>query len=178
LKEYCLLARTCIKELVPLFDLGLEGDLTSIAKVSLLLGWEDDSRARRIGFSGLGLLSFSSALTQATISSACSPCSTNYFQLRYSATLIWARIAVCRLWRQVSTSVDCVMPLGYRSVILQILSINILMDSPFFCFVARRVSTEISVPSLKKRAKNSFSRSVYVLIESAGNFMNYSKATP
>jgi len=54
----------------------IESDLTSVAKVSLLLGWENDFGARRIGLSSLDLLSFSSALTLVTISSACSPYST------------------------------------------------------------------------------------------------------
>jgi len=38
------------------------------------------------------------------------------------------------------------------------------MDSPFFYFVAMRVGNDISVSSLKKQAKNSFSRSAHVLI--------------
>jgi len=138
-KEYCLLARTCSEELLPLIGLGLEGDLTSVARVSLLLGWEDDSRARRVDFSSPGLLSFSLALTLAMISSTCSSCSTSCFQVWYSSIPIWARSVVCRLWRQISTSVDCVIPLGHWSTILRNLSTNVLIDSPFFCSVATRV---------------------------------------
>jgi len=88
LKVYYLLARACSVEIFPLADLGLEENLTSIAWVSLLLGWEDDSEARHIDLSGLDLLSFSSALTLATISSACSPCITNLFQVWHSVSPI------------------------------------------------------------------------------------------
>ena len=96
------------------------------------LGWEDDSGARRIGFSDLGLLSFSSALTLATISFACSPCSTNCFQAWHPAT----ELGVCFAdWRQVSTSVNCIMPLRHLGAILRNLFINNLMDSLFFCFL-------------------------------------------
>ena len=150
LKEYCLLACICSEEFPPLASLGLEGDLPSVASVSLLLSWEDDSRARRVYFSSHGLLSFSSALTLAMISSACLPFSTNCFHVWHLATPIWVRSAVCRIWRQVSTSVDCAMPLRHRSAILWNLSTNILIDSPFFCFVVRRVGTDTSVSSSKK----------------------------
>jgi len=178
LKVYYLLARACSVEIFPLADLGLEENLTSIAWVSLLLGWEDDSEARHIDLSGLDLLSFSSALTLTTISSACSPCNTNCFQVRHSTTLIWAKSMICILWRQVSTNINCVMPLGHQSDILRNLFTNNLMDSPFFCFVARGVGTNISISSSMKRARNSFSRSAQVLIESAGSFIHHSKATP
>jgi len=53
-----------------------------------------------------------------------------------------------------------------------------LIDSSFFCFVARRVGTEISVSSSKKRARNSFLRSAHILIEPARSFMNHSNVTP
>jgi len=88
------------------------------------------------------------------ISSACSPCSTNYFQVWHFVTPIWARRIVYRLWWHVSTSVDWVMPLGQRSTILWNLSTKVLTDSSFFCLVARRVITEISILSSKKRARN------------------------
>jgi len=96
------------------------------------------------------LLSFSSVLTLATISSACSPCSTNCFQVRHSATFIWVSRKVCRLWRHVSTSVDWVMPLGQWSAMLWNPSTKVLIDSLFFCLTARRVGTEISVSFSKK----------------------------
>jgi len=77
-----------------------------------------------------------------------------------------------------STSVDWVIPLGHQSTILRILSTNVLINSPFFCYVTRRVGTEISESSSKKRTRNSFLRSSHVLIEPAGSIMNHSKATP
>jgi len=70
------------------------------------------------------------------------------------------------------------MLLGQRSAILWNLSMNILMDSPFFCLAARKVGTEISVSSSKKQARNNFSRSAHVLIEPARSFMSHSKVTP
>jgi len=91
---------------------------------------------------------------------------------------IWARCAVCRLWQHVSTSVDWDMPVGQWSVILWNLSTKALMDSLFFCFVARRISIATSVSSLMKQVRNSFSKLAQVLIEPAGNFMNHLKATP
>jgi len=146
--------------------------------VSLLLSWDDNSGMRHVDFSGLSLFSFSSFLTLAMISFACSPYSTSWFQVRHSATPIWARSVVCRLWWQVSTSVDCIMSLKHRSTILWNLSRNILMDSPFFYLVAMRVGTDTSVSPSKKWAKKSFPRSAQFLMESAGSFMNHSKATP
>jgi len=126
----------------------------------------------------LNLLSFSLALTLAMSTSACSPCSTNFFQVRHSATPMWASRKVCRLWRHVSTSVDWVMPLGQQSAMLQNLSMKVLIDSPFFYLAARRVGTKISISSSKKWARNIFSRSAHILIEPVGSFMNHSKATP
>ena len=46
----------------------------------------------------------------------------------------------------------------------------------FLLLTARRVRTDISVSSSKKRARNNFSRLAHVLIERAGSFMNHSKA--
>ena len=99
--------------------------------------------------SGLGLLSFSLALTLAIISSACSPCSPNCFHVWHFATPIWARRTVCRLWRYVYTSVDWVMLLGQRSAKLWNLSTKVLIDSLFCYLIARRVGTKISVSSSK-----------------------------
>jgi len=58
------------------------------------------------------------------------------------------------------------------------LSTKVLIDSSFYCLAAMRVDTEISESSSKKRVKNNFLRSAYVLIDPAGSFMNHSKATP
>ena len=57
LKEYCLLARTYSEELLPLAGLDLGGDLVFVTRVPLF----------SIGFSSLGLLSFSLALTLLTL---------------------------------------------------------------------------------------------------------------
>jgi len=137
LKEYNLLAHGWPEAIPSLTDWVFEGDLTSVARVSLLLSWEDDSGALHIDLSGFSLLSFASALTLATISSTCSPWSTNCFQVRHSATPIWASRKVYRLWWHVATSVDWVMPLGQRSSMLWNLSTKVLIDSPFFCLAAR-----------------------------------------
>jgi len=98
-------------------------------------------------------------------SSACSPCCTSYFQVRHSTTPIWARSVVCKLWWQVSTNVDYIMPLRHQSAILWNLSINIFIGSLFFCFVARRVGIDIFVSSSKKWARNSFSKLAHFMIE-------------
>jgi len=172
LKEYALLARAWPRAPPPLVYWGFEGDLTSVARVSHLFGWEDDSGLRRVDLSSLDLLSFSLALTRATISSACSPCCTSCFQVRHSATPIWARSAVCRLWWHVSSSVDWDMPLGQGSAKLRNLSTKVLMDYPFFYFVARRIGIATSVSSSKKRVKNSISKSAQVLIEPAAASYN------
>jgi len=111
------------------------------------------------------------------MSSARSPCKTSCFQVRLWVTFICSRSVVCRLWRQVSNSIDCVMLLGYQSTILWNLSTNSLIDSPFFCFVARRVDKYTLVSSSRNRARKSFSRSTHFLIEPAWSFMNYSKVT-
>ena len=108
---------------------------------------------------------------------ACSPYSTNCFQVRYSATPIWASMEVCRLWRHVLTSVNWVMSLGQWSAILWNLSMKVLIDYPFFCLAASRVGTEISVSSSKKWARVNFSRSAHVLIEPVGSFTNHLKVT-
>jgi len=131
---------------------------------------------RLVDFLGLSL--FSSALTLAIISSACSSCWTNCFQVRLSATPIWARSEVCRLWRHVFTRVAWVIPLGHQSAIFLNLSTNVLTESPFRCFVARRVGIVISESSSKKRVRKSFSKSPQFLMEPSGSFMNYSKASP
>jgi len=80
------LARGWLEELPTLAYWALEEDFVSIASVSFLLTWKDASGTRLVDFSGMGLLS--SALTLTTISSACSPCWTNCFQVRLSATPI------------------------------------------------------------------------------------------
>ena len=160
----------------PLVGCGLGRDFISVASVSFLLAWEDTSGARLVDFSGLGLLS--SALTLATISSACSPCCTNCFQVQLSATPIWSRSAVCRLWRHVSTNMTWVMPLGHRSAMFWNLSTNTLTGSPFLWFVARRFSMVISESSSKKRVRNSSSRLPQFLLDLLGSFMNHSKAIP
>jgi len=105
-------------------------------------------------------------------------CKTSCFQVWHTATPIWARSAVCKLWRQVSTNIDRVMPLEHRSAMPQNFSTNILINSPFFCFMARRVGTDISVSSSKKRSRNSFSKSAYFLIEPVESLVNHSKETP
>ena len=129
---------------------------------------------RLIDFSGLIL--FSSALTLAIISSACSPCWINCFQVRLSVTPIWARSEVCKL--HVSTRVTWVIPLGHRSATFRNLSTNDLTDSPFRCFVARRVGIVTSESSSKKRVRKSFFKSPQFLMEPSGSFMNHSKASP
>ena len=172
------MARALPRAPPPLIDWGFKGDLTSNARVSHLFGSEDNFGVCRVDLSSLGLLSFSSALTRATISSTCSPCYTSCFQVLHSFTPILVRSAVCRLWRYIFTSVDWDLPLKQWSAIFRYLSTKVLMDSPFFCFVARRVSIATSISSSKKRVRNSFSKSTQVLIELAGNFMNHSKATP
>jgi len=110
----------------------------------------------RVDFSSIGLLSFSSALTVATISLPVH--FVRQVDFKYD---IWpplfepgARFVVvvvsfyqCRLSR----------PLGHQSVMPRNLSTNVLIDSPFFCFVARRVGTDVSVLSSKKQASNNFS---------------------
>jgi len=63
LKRILLIGLHLFWRIVPFSRLGLKGDLTSVAKVSLLLSWEDDFVARCVGFFGLSLLSFSLALT-------------------------------------------------------------------------------------------------------------------
>ena len=106
--------------------------------------------------SGMGL--FSSALTLTIISSACSPCWTNCFQVRLSATPIWTRSEVCRLWRHVSTRVAWVycwdIGASYSEIFPQIFWLT-----PFRCFVARRVGIVISESSSKKRVRKSLSKS-------------------
>ena len=81
-----MLARGWVEKLPPLACWGLEGDFVSVASVSFLLVWKDASGVRLVDFSGLGL--FFSVLTLVTISFACSPCWTNYFQVRLSAAPI------------------------------------------------------------------------------------------
>jgi len=146
------------------------------SRVSFLFAWKDGSTVRLVDFSGLSLLS--SVLTFAIISSACSPFCTSYFHVRHSTTPIWARSVVCRLWRQVSISVDCAMSLGHRSAILWNLSTNILDCSPFFCFMARRARMVIFVSSSKKWVRKSFSKLAQFLMEPSRSFMDHSKATP
>ena len=105
-------------------------------------------------------------------------CWTNCFQVRLLTTPIWAGSEVCRLWRHVSTRVAWVIPLGHRSTIFQNFSTNALTDSPFRCFVARRVGMVTSESSSKKRVRKSFSKSPQFLMEPSGSFMNHSKASP
>jgi len=143
LKEYSLLARAWPGAIPPLTNSVFEGDLTSAARIYFLLGWEDDPGARHIGLSGLDLMSFSSFLSLMTISSACSPYSTNCFQVRHSVSPIWSSRKVCRLWQHVSDSVDSVMLLRQWSVMLRNLSTDVLIDSPFFCLAVRRVGIKI-----------------------------------
>ena len=107
LEGVLLIERGWVEALPPLADWGLEGDFISFTSVSFLLAWKDASGARLVHFLGMGL--FSSALTRATISSACSPCWISCFQVRLSATPIWARSEVCRLCRHVSTRVTWVI---------------------------------------------------------------------
>ena len=140
--------------------LGLWRWFDSIVRISLRLSWED-SGAHHDGLSGLDLLSFSSALILAIISSACSSCSTNCFQVWHSVTPIWASREVYRLWRHVCTSIDS-QPLEQWSAMLWNLSRKVLIDSPFFCLAARRVGTEIFCIIFKKWARNNFSRSAHV----------------
>ena len=64
------MVRICLEKPPPLVGCGLGRDFVSIVSVSFLLAWEDASGVCRVDFSSLGLLS--SALTLATISSACS----------------------------------------------------------------------------------------------------------
>jgi len=97
LKEYDLLAGAWPGANPPLTDWDFEGNLTSVVRASLLLGWEDDSGTRRIDLSSLGLLSFFQSWPFATISSGCSHYSTNCFHVRHSATPIWASKEVRRL---------------------------------------------------------------------------------
>jgi len=70
------------------------------------------------------------------------------------------------------------MPLGRRSAILRNLSTKVLMGSPYLCFVARRVGTDISVSSSKKWIRKSFFRSSQFFMEPTWSFTNYSKANP
>ena len=121
---------------------------------------------------------FSSVLTLVMVSYACSSYKTSCFQVRHSVTPIWIRSSVGRLWRQVSISIACIMPLGYQGAILWSLFTKVLMDSSFFCFVVRIVGIDTSVLSLKNHVRKSFSRSPHFLIEPAIGFMNHSKATP
>ena len=51
------------------------------------------------------------------------------------------------------------------------------MDSPFLCFLARRVGIDTSVLSIKKQVKKSFSKPAQFLIEPTESFMNNSEAT-
>ena len=127
--------------------------------------------ACRVDFSYIGLLSFSSALTLAIISSACSPCKTSCFQVWHSPTSTWVRSMVCRLGRQVFINVDWVMPLRHWSIIPWNISTNVLINSPFFYFVARTVSKDAVVSSSKKRAKKRFSKSNHFLIVPQGTLI-------
>ena len=141
----------------PLVVCGLGRDFVSIASVSFLLAWKHTFGAHLVNLSGLRLPS--SALTLATISSACSPCYTNCFKVRLSTTPIWVRSEVCKLWLHVSTKVAWVILLGHRSAIFRNLSTNALTGSPFCCLVVMRVGMVISELSSKKRVRKSFSRS-------------------
>jgi len=176
LEEVLLVGGSWIEELSPLAYWGLEGDFVSVASVSFLLAWKDASGVRLIDFSNLGL--FSSAPTLATISSICSLCWTKCFQVRLSATPIWGRSEVCKLWWHVSTRVALVIPLGHQSAIFWNLFTNALTNSPFRCLVVRRVDMVISESSSKKCVRKRFSRSPQFLMKPSGSFMNHSKAIP
>ena len=63
-KENNLFSHGWLEAIPPLTDWVFGGDLTSVARVSLLLCWEDVSGECRIDLSGLSLSSFSSALTR------------------------------------------------------------------------------------------------------------------
>ena len=115
LKEYRLLVHAWLDVLPPIAGWGLVEDVVSVVRVSFLFDWKDFFGVCLIDFSSLDLLFFPSALTLATISFACSPWKTSCFEVWYSATPIWGRSAVCRLWRQLFTNVDGVMLLGYQS---------------------------------------------------------------
>ena len=174
LKEYCLLTRVWPEVLPPLTGWDLIEDVVSVTRVSFHFDWKDYFGVRRVDFSCLSLLSFSSALTLAMKFSACLSCKTSCFQVRYSTTPIWSRSMVCRCGVKFY---QCILSqlLGYRSVIPQNLSINALIDSPFFCFTVR-IGTDTFVSSSKKQAKNRISKSANFLIELVGSFMNHSKA--
>jgi len=146
LKRVMLVGTCLIQRITSSSWLGLGRWSSLCHQISFLFYWKDCSSVLLVDLSGLGLLSFSSALTLVMIFSACWPCKTNCFQVWHSTTPIWARSVVCS-YDDVSTSVVCVMPLGHCSAMLQNLLTNILIDSPFFCFVTRRVGSEISVSS-------------------------------
>lgn len=55
---------------------------------------------------------------------------------------------------------------------------KVLMDSTFQCLVARWVAIAISESSSKNQARNSFSRSLQLWIDSLGSFINHLMATP